>query len=292
MKESNFCRSVDISGHSFLYEIEVYLRLLIRWELRGHYGTQWKGVIKSDHFNNATDRRSQEAALGYLDANSNSVLSYLNLSELKDIILETKMWEKAFSSWGAKDLIASDFKKLIAARNKVAHFRAVTKRDFRNILRFCQDLADKTEGFSYRTPGEQWSSPQAILSKEEIKVVNERKEKVDIVCQKWGHHKILKFTKLNSYIDYAKLHDRLLSLENIVTFYDMKIDKVVIYFPALLDDSKLLKVVDAICSLFVDEPDQSNQATHKERLETQEFYIGSADYFPQPFAINEDDVVY
>ncbi len=87
-----FCSLRDIEAISNLFDVEAYLRLLIRWELRGSLGINWKGAIPSVLVSNAKSKREQEIESRCVDARTLDTLSYLNLSELKEIIISSCLW--------------------------------------------------------------------------------------------------------------------------------------------------------------------------------------------------------
>ncbi len=137
------CGALDRSCFALLFEIENYLRVMLRWELRGRYATEWLGVLPAEFKNNAKQRINQEREIGYLDPRKSSVLSYLNLSELKDLIVDSPLWGGLFKFyWPPQEVVRTEFRKLMAIRNKSAHFRPVTLRDLRVADRFAEDLVD------------------------------------------------------------------------------------------------------------------------------------------------------
>jgi len=123
---------------------------LVRWELKGKNGLSWKSGLSQDLISEADKRKQQELDLGCVDAISSNLLSYLSLSELKDVLVSPALWDTCFkASWGAQDIVLSDFKRLIAVRNKVAHFRSVSQRDFRLVERFHEDLNYRTRNYDF-----------------------------------------------------------------------------------------------------------------------------------------------
>ena len=162
---SSLCREIDRSCFALLFEIESYLRVMSRWELRGRYANEWLGILPGEFKGNAKQRMAQEREIGYLDPRKSSVLSYLNLSELKDLIVESALWGSFFKFyWPPQEVVRTEFRKLLAIRNKSAHFRPVTARDLRVAHRFAEDLVDWTRQYrrvqtNSRTL--QWDSDEA-----------------------------------------------------------------------------------------------------------------------------------
>ena len=132
--------SRDVDCFSRIFNIESYLRLLVRWELKGGHGSSWKGIIPTNIKNEVNLRKNQEQKIGCVDVVSSNMLSYLNLSELKDVLILPTLWKNLKSHWSARNIVLADFQKLMAVRNKVAHFRPITKNDIRHVHRFQEDL--------------------------------------------------------------------------------------------------------------------------------------------------------
>lgn len=141
------CRPRECESFRVLYDIEAYLRLLVRWELRGTAGRSWKGLIDPKATSDAEARQQQEREGGLIDPLESGLLSYLHLSELKEIVIGP-LWLKCLASdWSAQDVVRSEFKKLIAVRNKVAHFRPITDWDAKVVERFSEDLTRWTRPY-------------------------------------------------------------------------------------------------------------------------------------------------
>ena len=143
---THFCSEDDRELFRLLFELESYLRVLVRWELRGIRPNNWQGMIPQKILTEAKLRREQERNIRYLDEMKSGDLSYLLLSELKDLIIEP-LWDRFKCSWPPKDMVQAEFKKLLAIRNKVAHCRPVTERDAHVARRFAEDIADWTRHY-------------------------------------------------------------------------------------------------------------------------------------------------
>src|SRR5215510_1485606 len=108
-----FCHLDDEEATAILFDIETYLRLVVRWEASGLQGAAWKSYIPEELQKQIREKLRQEREVGYLDARPAAPLSYLMLSQLKDIVVGP-LWDLAFKRWGALELVQGDFKKLIA----------------------------------------------------------------------------------------------------------------------------------------------------------------------------------
>lgn len=143
------CQGIDAEIYKLLFDIESYLRLYVRWNLRKSNPNDWESKVGNDFVDQAKERQNQEIELGYLDDRKSGCLSYLNLSELKDIILGP-IWPNSDCNWPSKEILHTEFKKLLGIRNKAAHFRPITSRDSRVAIRFSEDLVEWTRAYKTR----------------------------------------------------------------------------------------------------------------------------------------------
>ena len=134
-------------------EAALDLQPLIADRIRETLGVGLEGLVEDANYDELCRLRAssplcqQLQDIGVIDAYRSGLLSYLNLSELKDVVTET-LWANVFKSkWPPQDIVRSEFKKLLAVRNKVAHFRPVTDRDARVVSRFSEDFRDWTADY-------------------------------------------------------------------------------------------------------------------------------------------------
>ncbi|WP_242359866.1 hypothetical protein [Anaeromyxobacter sp. SG17] len=176
---ARLCRDTDADTYRTLFDIEAYLRLLARWELRGHAGRSWAGTLSATVRSDAESRRAQELADGIIDPLESGLLSYVHLSDLKDVLVGP-LWAKCSRHWRASlDIVKSEFKKLIAVRNKVAHFRPVTDWDAKVVVRFAEDLTRWTRPYrklrefevSWSAPGDVTEEVLGLLRKHSLEPV-------------------------------------------------------------------------------------------------------------------------
>ncbi len=143
-----FCNDLDSNYYKTLYDLESYLRFIVKWEVRGNYVKDWEGVLSAEINKGIRDKESQEREFRYVTHQATGYFSYLTISELKDIILGP-LWAKNFTKyWGSHDVVSGDFKKLIAVRNKIGHFRSLTSRDAKIIDDFIYYLESWTDNYS------------------------------------------------------------------------------------------------------------------------------------------------
>jgi hypothetical protein len=150
-----YLRRDDVVAFSLVYEIESYLRSLVKWEAASLYGKVWVGSVVSEPIQQAIkQRRHQERSLNLFDSPSSSSLAFLNLSELLDLIVGEPLWSKAFSKrFPPRELLEGEFRKLTALRNKLAHFRRVSDRDVDLLRRFSSDLSYWTRPYERISSG-------------------------------------------------------------------------------------------------------------------------------------------
>ncbi|PBB81229.1 hypothetical protein CK218_12745 [Mesorhizobium sp. WSM3879] len=132
---ASFCSGNAEIGHRLVYNLELYFRLMLRWELVGNSGKGWKSVLGS-LYKEASDRRHEESQLRIIDVDSRNLLSYLMLSELKDIITSEAVWPLFKDRWPPQDIFLAEFKIFNQLRHKAAHFRPLTDRDMRQLEKF------------------------------------------------------------------------------------------------------------------------------------------------------------
>jgi len=255
-----FCISDDFDIYGLIYDLESYLRFIVRWELRGTNYKDWKGLLDKEVLTNANSRLKQEQEIGYLDIRFSGILSYLHLSELKDLILGPLWKGKIKENWGSKELVAADFKKLIAIRNKIAHFRPVTRRDTRIAKQFSLDLADWTKIYKkirrYAICGSIEESNIKLVFKGKDKVIEywlkpgniERGNKYNIHIAKIDTHYSIIIENQNgtiepeSFIEFVTRHDKEITFCRVNKLGN----KVDIYFPKELDENEIIKLYDGL----------------------------------------------
>ncbi|MND84821.1 hypothetical protein D3C80_767210 [compost metagenome] len=128
-----FCTDDDLAAHRRLYNLEAYLRYLVRWELIGLFGIEWLGKlgsIKKDALKTMEDERQ----LGVIDYDPRNPLSYTVAKDLQTTI-DGIIWD-SLSAWMPRaDILQAEFEILRALRNKSAHLRRLTPRDLRSLDR-------------------------------------------------------------------------------------------------------------------------------------------------------------
>ncbi|MCP3733838.1 hypothetical protein M9979_02965 [Sphingomonas sp. RP10(2022)] len=132
---ADFCSGNAEEGYRLVYNIEAYLRHMVRFEIVAARGRQWRTLLGAA---DATAKAAQrnERDLRIIDADERNILSYLLLTELKDVMLSEAVWLILKNRWPPQDIFASSFKVFNALRNKVAHFRRLTDRDMRSVREF------------------------------------------------------------------------------------------------------------------------------------------------------------
>jgi hypothetical protein len=260
-----FAREIDKQCFEILFTIENYLRTIVRWELRGNNPFDWKGSIPQETIEDARKRQEQESDIAYLDILESGVLSYLTLSELKDLILGP-LWSTSFKlSWPPLDVVKSEFKKLIAVRNKLAHFRTITTRDIKVATRFAEDLATWTEG--YRNIRRYSSSINFGSSNPEGHFIKFKIESLfkywatlnskgtikehGILISKLGHHISIQSSVMAGSINSFVFLDLLDKSDHLISFCRIADtgETVVIYLPAKINNVDLQFVLEKVVEM-------------------------------------------
>jgi len=157
---ANFCSSDAQEAYRLVYNIEMYLRHMVRWELVAKAGRDWKTLL--GNAGNAADaRRRNERELRLIDADERNLLSYLLLTELKDVMTSEAVWPIFKNRWPPQDLFLADFKIFNAIRAKVAHFRPLTTLDMRAIDRFRSIVEQMTAHYRGQQRAEKQLDPDA-----------------------------------------------------------------------------------------------------------------------------------
>jgi hypothetical protein len=118
-------RTLDIDAYSKVASCEGFLRRVLRWELRGHAGNQWKREINS-RISDLIERQAVERMNGlYID--HGCPFAYLSLNELVEVMFRD-LWKPIFREvFGNNRATAADLHRLRQIRNRIAHFRPVSE---------------------------------------------------------------------------------------------------------------------------------------------------------------------
>lgn len=149
---ANFCSGNAEKGFRLVYNIELYLRHMVRWELVGQHGADWKSVL-GELAKDARQRQVQEAELRLIDSSPHNLLDYLLLTEIKNIMVSEAVWPIFKNRWPPQDMFLADFKLFNAIRHKVAHFRAPTDLDLRMLGRFKDVLVASSSHYRQQRRG-------------------------------------------------------------------------------------------------------------------------------------------
>jgi len=120
------------SALTSVMRLEISLRRVVRFELMKLYGRHWL-VNSGDIFSTLESRIDKDRRSGmYVEGTSE--LSYLSLSELTSLIFKI-CWQPVFRSVFSDRLyLQKDLQRLtIPLRNKIAHFRPVSREDLFNL---------------------------------------------------------------------------------------------------------------------------------------------------------------
>lgn len=280
---SILCHENDQSCYQLLWAVESYLRTMVRWEVRAAGPRDWQGMIPAELLEEVKERQDQERRIGYLDERKSGLLSYLTLAELKDVLLEKLADRLRVLEWPPEDLLRSEFKKLIAIRNKVAHFRPVTERDLRVARRFAEDLADWTRAYRrIREYGRtiSWEAPDRHSQLTEGKIRLDRVAGFWVDMAKDGRLADLKAEVLlvGSYVALSmscragsvnpqRFRKCAADLETAISFWRIGNlgEKVCCYSPIKIGDDEIVKAWTNVRDLMVDEvPGLSSEAVRTE----------------------------
>ena len=143
---STFCSGDAEKGYRLIYNIEIYLRLMLRWELVGEFGHLWKTMLGDAHAD-AKRLLEEEQALKLIDADERNILSYTLLTQIKATMISEKVWPLFKDQWPPQDMFLADFKTFNHVRHKAAHFRRLTARDMGVVERFETIVTEMTSHY-------------------------------------------------------------------------------------------------------------------------------------------------
>jgi hypothetical protein len=275
-----FCREADKAYYELLFNLESYLRFVVRWELRAHRPRDWRSLIGDEVLEGAQEKLTQEQGSRYFESYAMGFLAYCSLSELRDIILGP-LWAISFSrSWGAYELVSADFKKLIAIRNKIAHFRAISQRDISTINLFTELVSDWTRDYS-----RQARFAQNFVLDDEVIEEDKKFKKLPFFLGKWKSLRSRNLDSLELCVKIVgsymcleiKTHVRRFdpeSINELITRYQTEIvflvygrlgDSLQFYLPTALEEEALASSLEHVlgaCKNLIDEA--SSQFVQKE----------------------------
>lgn len=261
---ANFITDVDRLCFEHMFDIENFLRTLIRWEMRGNKPREWKGLFDPEMLKEAEARLNTERDIAILDARESSILAYLTLSELRNVLLDNYVSFRG-ETWPPQGILDSEFRKLIAVRNKIAHFRPATERDLRIVERFSEDLVDWSKNYrSIRKRGFRIDSREGVGSlgeknstmfmvefwNEVIRLCGERFSNATLGILQ--HHFFLAIHLDNQSIEPENFETFINKNERWITFCrigDLG-EKASIYVPRELGEGKLLDIFLKFIELF------------------------------------------
>lgn len=156
-----FCQPGCQDAYERLYNIESYLRHMLRWELVGAFAENWQDPI-SKLVQAAEERREHESGLRVIDADERNIMSYLMLNDIRDTMMGPSVWPLFKAYWPPMDNFKTTFQLLNALRNKNAHYRPVTARDLRTLDRIQEDLSDFTAHYAKERRAIRWVEPTGL----------------------------------------------------------------------------------------------------------------------------------
>jgi len=123
-----FCRAIDNQAYIKILNYELFLRKILRWELRGIFGD--KAFLQLGELSDEINFRIGAEKKNGAHNKDSSSFSYLTLNELIYAIVEN-LWDRILEPVfkNKKYLVKEDLKQLICVRNKISHFRPLRNSD-------------------------------------------------------------------------------------------------------------------------------------------------------------------
>ena len=124
-----------LETYAHLWQFETWLRRLVYVQLRALDGDAWEAKINAG---NAKKPKDNDKRMTHMPTPEDDVLSFIQLSELKRVILEHWSLFEAYlppkSIWDAK------LEEVLAIRHRVAHFRLLHRDDLPRVKQFLRDI--------------------------------------------------------------------------------------------------------------------------------------------------------
>lgn len=158
---ATFCHGNAENGYRLIYNIESYMRLMLRWELVGANGVRWREAL-GEARQQAEKRQERERELKFISTDERNLLPYTLLSELTAVMTSAEVWPLFKHAWPRQDLLTSDLEVFNAVRAKVAHFRQLTDRDMGVIERFKTIVIDMTAHYRKQRRSQQVLDPENL----------------------------------------------------------------------------------------------------------------------------------
>jgi len=119
--------------YALLWQFEIWLRRLVYVELKSQVGDCW-----GEAFRRAISSRDADKRLTHMPTIESELISYAQLSNLREIISENWNLFKPFLP--PKEIWAAKLEEVGQIRNRIAHFRVGHKDDLARVVQFLRDL--------------------------------------------------------------------------------------------------------------------------------------------------------
>lgn len=131
-------------AYNILYRLENHLRRFIEKKLKERYGSDWwnQGISKNLR-NEADDRSTKEAALGWKISDVKSTMEYLQFPDLSRII--TNQWDVFRPIFTDVSKIQLKLKELEDIRNAIAHTRNLSSDAITRLEQYSSDILTLTK---------------------------------------------------------------------------------------------------------------------------------------------------
>lgn len=210
-----------------LIELERLLRKAVLYLLKAEYGLNWRGSIPPD----ATTRMEEEKSYrNIVESTSQNLISFLEICEIESILLNEKVWKNYLKQHFPKhEETKSTIRKLKAIRNKIAHTRPCSYRDYSYFSECAKILTDSLFSFA-RT--ESWNKhiiPTEIEDWDDVvhfdnlfqTSVQSNQSHYRVRFDTIPNHEIDPKMEFPPFFDIPLLLERLCSLEDYFTFLEI-----------------------------------------------------------------------
>lgn len=136
---ADFCSTETRDAYSKIYNVENYLRFIIKWELVAEHGDGWRAALGKAGLD-AVRKLKDEDKVALIATEKLNIMSYLMLSDLRTIMMDEVNWPLFAKVWGTHDYLGQQLVLLNKLRAKVMHCRPLTSIDLATLQRTLDTL--------------------------------------------------------------------------------------------------------------------------------------------------------
>jgi hypothetical protein len=199
-----------------MIELERLLRKLVLYLAKAEQGLNWRASIPKE----AEARLEEEKSYrNIVESTSQNPISFMEISELERLLVSESIWSKHLKgSFPKLEETKGTFRRLKAIRNKVAHVRPCSNRDNSLFYECARVITDSVTAFAR---GENWARVSSDAEINEWDDATHFDDLFQTSVQGNASHYRVEFKTIPRLFNIVTLIDRLCSLENYFTFFEI-----------------------------------------------------------------------